>query len=84
MEKTIIKWQTVNTRKKNKNYPEVGRIIVYKLKYKFADLGKNEQIMTSVVRDGISHPNVDDGPYGGSILNGFQWCYLEDIENIQE
>lgn len=84
MEKTIIKWQTVNTRKKNKNYPEVGRIIVYKLKYKFADPKENEQIMTGIVRSEAGNPYVDFGPYGGSILNGFQWCYLEDIENIQE
>lgn len=31
MEQTIIKWQTVNTRKKEKNLPKVNSVIVFKL-----------------------------------------------------
>ncbi len=88
MDKTIIRWQVVNTRKKDKNYPELGRKIVYKLylsKYycKFTKWGADpEQIATGIV-------SIDDGglcvSYGDVKLpfeNGFQWCYWEDIEDV--
>lgn len=53
MKQTIIKWQAVNTRKKDKNLPKVNSIIVFKLPlsggYKDAFPDEKEHISTSSV-----------------------------------
>ena len=88
MENTIIKWQTVNTRKNNKNLPEVGRKIVFKLhssKYyhQFEKMGADpEQIVTSIVSVDEENLCVKYGYVTLPFENGFQWCYWEDVENI--
>lgn len=45
MKQTIIKWQTVNTRKKDKNFPEIGRPIVYKATARGTHINPNEKFL---------------------------------------
>lgn len=88
MKHTIIKWQTVNTRKKENNLPKLNSTIVYKLPLssKSKELFPNEKelIITSRVYQ------EDENLFAMYMLtripftDGFMWCYLDDIEDLQE
>lgn len=88
MKQTIIKWQTVNTRKKDKNLPRVNSIIVFKLPlssgYKEAFPDEKEHISTSSVYQENGNLYVLYGLIRIPFSNGFMWCYLDDIEDLQE
>lgn len=86
MKQTIIKWQTVNTRKKDKNYPEFGRPIVYRVPVMGKHIDPNEKvpIMTCRVLCENGELYVKNGFLELPIQNGFQWCYLDDTEDVDE
>ncbi|GEM_PF-5056254 len=88
MKQTIIKWQTVNTRKKNKNLPKPNRVIVFKLQlsdeYKEAFQKAKEGIATSGVHEENGNLYVLRGLQKIPFSNGFMWCYLDDTEDVED
>lgn len=87
MKQTIIKWQTVNTRKKDKNLPKLNSVIVFKLQlsagYKAAFPNVKEHITTSSVHEENGNLYVLDGLVKIPFSNGFMWSYLDDTEDVE-
>ena len=87
MKQTIIKWQTVNTRKKDKNLPKVNSVIVFKLQtsaeFKSAFPDVKEHIITSDVYEKNGNLYVLYGLIKIPFSNGFMWSYLDDTEDVE-
>lgn len=85
--KTIINWQTVNTRKKDKNIPKKDSRILCRLpiskSQKTLSREIKEDIFTSrVYKEGDSlfvMNNLMKYPF----CNGFMWAYLDETEDIE-
>lgn len=92
--KTTINWNVVNTRKRTeKNYPEVGRIIVFKDKtygIKSGTVQKEGEFLyiNSYLYDTEVQTIMATIPCFPvvkiEIDNGFCWAYIEDIENSED
>lgn len=92
--KTTINWNIVNTRKRtDKNYPEVGRIIVFKDKtygIKSGTVKKDGEFLyiDSYLSDKDVYSLIVTIPCLPMIKvpidDGFCWAYIEDIENAGE
>lgn len=88
MKQTVIKWQIVNTRKKEKNLPKVNSVIVFNLRtsaeFKTVFPNAKELIITSSVYEENGNLRVLYGQIKIPFSNGFMWSYLEDTEDIDE
>lgn len=92
--KSVINWNVVNTRKhKDKNYPDVNRIIVFKDKnygIKSGTVQKDGEYLyvNSYLHDTEVQTIMATIPYFPVIKvgidNGFCWSYIEDIIDIEE
>jgi len=88
VKKTIIRWQVVNTRKKEKNLPRVNDLIVFKLQtsteFKAAFPNTKDHIITSSVYEENGNLYVIFGAVKIPFSNGFVWSYLDDTEDVDE
>lgn len=77
---TIINWNVVNMRKKDKNIPEGNSSILYVSEVE----GFKPTIRFATVHDTGEYTYIHNGICKAPIDTGFKWIYASDIEVIEK